>query len=152
AEDCALSMDATGVSRILSGGGLEYLNLSRGKRKGDGLAAIGLGLASNLKILDFGLPPRCFWIIGAGHHGVLAQEVQTKLEKMVICGCGKQACIQTSRTDRKPDRRFYYCLTLLPPMCHRALDVIHGLLRASNGLEDDLVENCMLVSLPSSEF
>ncbi|GJU75920.1 hypothetical protein Tco_1272990, partial [Tanacetum coccineum] len=59
AEDCALSMDATGVSRILSGGGLEYLNLSRGKRKGDGLAAIGLGLASNLKILDFVLGNGC---------------------------------------------------------------------------------------------
>ncbi|GKA72011.1 leucine-rich repeat domain, L domain-like protein [Tanacetum coccineum] len=28
AQNCALRMDATGVSRILSGGGLEYLNLS----------------------------------------------------------------------------------------------------------------------------
>ncbi|GJZ58413.1 leucine-rich repeat domain, L domain-like protein, partial [Tanacetum coccineum] len=54
AEDCALDMDATGVGRILSGGGLEYLNLSKGKIPGDGLAAIGLGFASNLKILHFG--------------------------------------------------------------------------------------------------
>ncbi|GKA20799.1 RNI-like superfamily protein [Tanacetum coccineum] len=53
AEYCPLGMDATGVSRILSGGGLEYLNLSNGTRMGDGLAAIGLGFATNLKILHF---------------------------------------------------------------------------------------------------
>ncbi|GKB83872.1 leucine-rich repeat domain, L domain-like protein [Tanacetum coccineum] len=53
AEDCALRMDATAVSKILSGGGIEYLNISNGRRMGDGLAAIGLGFASNLKILHF---------------------------------------------------------------------------------------------------
>ncbi|GJS98915.1 leucine-rich repeat domain, L domain-like protein [Tanacetum coccineum] len=53
AEGCAMDMNATGVGRIVSGGGLEYLNLSRGKRMGGGLAAIGLGLTSNLKILHF---------------------------------------------------------------------------------------------------
>ncbi|GJY81430.1 leucine-rich repeat domain, L domain-like protein [Tanacetum coccineum] len=37
-------MDATGVSRILSGGGLEYLNLSNANIMGDGLAAIGCPL------------------------------------------------------------------------------------------------------------
>ncbi|GJS98919.1 leucine-rich repeat domain, L domain-like protein [Tanacetum coccineum] len=53
AEGCAMDMNATGVGRILSGGGLEYLNLSKGKIPGNGLAAIGLGFASNLKILHF---------------------------------------------------------------------------------------------------
>ncbi|GJY54250.1 leucine-rich repeat domain, L domain-like protein [Tanacetum coccineum] len=44
-----------GVGGILSGGGLEYLNLYRLQKRnqGNGLEAIGLGLASNLKILNF---------------------------------------------------------------------------------------------------
>ncbi|GJR08011.1 abscisic acid receptor PYR1-like protein [Tanacetum coccineum] len=32
-----------------------------------------------------------------------------------------------------------------PPMCHRALDVIHGLLRVRNELEEDLEEQCLLL-------
>ena len=39
---------------MLSGGGLEYLNLANIICIGDnGLAAIGLGFAANFKILDF---------------------------------------------------------------------------------------------------
>nr|GEU36097.1 leucine-rich repeat domain, L domain-like protein [Tanacetum cinerariifolium] len=53
AEGCAMDMNATGAGRILSGGGLKYLNLSKSKIPGNGLAAIGLGFASNLKILHF---------------------------------------------------------------------------------------------------
>ncbi|GKB12002.1 hypothetical protein Tco_0845925 [Tanacetum coccineum] len=32
-----------------------------------------------------------------------------------------------------------------PPMCHKALDVIHALLSAKNELEEDLEEQCMLL-------
>nr|GEW96598.1 hypothetical protein [Tanacetum cinerariifolium] len=53
ANNCAF--DSMGVGGILSGGGLEYLNLHRLQKRidGNGLEAIGLGLASNLKILNF---------------------------------------------------------------------------------------------------
>ncbi|XP_071738034.1 F-box/LRR-repeat protein 12-like [Rutidosis leptorrhynchoides] len=50
---CAL--DSTGVIEILSGGGLEYLNLSSPDKKstlGKGLATIGLGYGANLKLLE----------------------------------------------------------------------------------------------------
>ncbi|XP_071738037.1 F-box/LRR-repeat protein 12-like [Rutidosis leptorrhynchoides] len=50
---CAL--DSTGVIEILSGGGLEYLNLSSPDKEstlGKGLGIIGLGYGANLKILD----------------------------------------------------------------------------------------------------
>ncbi|PWA35324.1 hypothetical protein CTI12_AA610520 [Artemisia annua] len=53
ANSCAF--DSTGVGGILSGGGLEYLNLHHLQERieGNGLEAIGLGLASNLKVLNF---------------------------------------------------------------------------------------------------
>ncbi|PWA34837.1 RNI-like superfamily protein [Artemisia annua] len=51
ATNCALS--STGITNILSGGGLEYLNFGSVKCIGaNGLAAIGLGFAANLKVLD----------------------------------------------------------------------------------------------------
>ncbi|GJQ94133.1 RNI-like superfamily protein [Tanacetum coccineum] len=52
AHSCVLS--STGITEMLSGGGLEYLNFANIICIGDnGLAAIGLGFAANLKILDF---------------------------------------------------------------------------------------------------
>ncbi|PWA68638.1 leucine-rich repeat domain, L domain-like protein [Artemisia annua] len=52
AYSCVLS--STGITEMLSGGGLEYLNFGRITCIGDnGLAAIGAGFARNLKILDF---------------------------------------------------------------------------------------------------
>nr|GEZ74087.1 hypothetical protein [Tanacetum cinerariifolium] len=52
AHSCVLS--STGITEMLSGGGLEYLNLANIICIGyNGLAAIGLGFAANLKILDF---------------------------------------------------------------------------------------------------
>ncbi|GJZ02394.1 hypothetical protein Tco_0520355 [Tanacetum coccineum] len=32
-----------------------------------------------------------------------------------------------------------------PPMCHKALDAIHGLIKARNELEEDLEEKCLLL-------
>ncbi|EEF37787.1 ubiquitin-protein ligase, putative [Ricinus communis] len=52
AESC--NLDPKGVMGIVSGGGLEYLNVSgiSWSIKGDGLAAIGSGFAARLKILN----------------------------------------------------------------------------------------------------
>ncbi|KAL7603587.1 hypothetical protein Lser_V15G16215 [Lactuca serriola] len=52
ADNCAF--DPMGVTGILSGGGLEYLNLSCLHKcsRGDGFIAIGLGIGANLRILD----------------------------------------------------------------------------------------------------
>ncbi|PWA53327.1 leucine-rich repeat domain, L domain-like protein [Artemisia annua] len=52
ANDCAFI--PRGFTEILSGGGLEYLNLASHSKflEGRGLAAIGLGVAANLKILN----------------------------------------------------------------------------------------------------
>ncbi|KAI3678628.1 hypothetical protein L6452_37928 [Arctium lappa] len=52
ANHCAF--DPMGVTGILSGGGLEYLSLSSLRKcsRRHGLAAIGLGIAANLKILN----------------------------------------------------------------------------------------------------
>ncbi|KAI3771206.1 hypothetical protein L6452_02365 [Arctium lappa] len=55
AESCKLEPE--GVMRILSGGGLEYMNVSSlgWCIRGDGLQAIGGGFGSNLRILNFRL-------------------------------------------------------------------------------------------------
>ncbi|KAI3806209.1 hypothetical protein L1987_22106 [Smallanthus sonchifolius] len=52
ADECAFAM---GLTEVLSGGGLEYLNLASHTKyiRGHGLAEIGLGVAANLKILKF---------------------------------------------------------------------------------------------------
>lgn len=51
AKNC--SFDSKGVSAVLSGGGLEYLNLSRDKYPWEcDLAAIGLGFGAHIKTLD----------------------------------------------------------------------------------------------------
>lgn len=51
--DCC-AIDPVGISKILSGGGLEYLSLCNLNKctRGHGLGAIGSGVAANLKILD----------------------------------------------------------------------------------------------------
>nr|GEV78699.1 zinc finger, GRF-type [Tanacetum cinerariifolium] len=71
---------------------------------------------------------------------------------MVVCTCGQQAMVKTSWTDGNSGRRFYGCPTYLSncpflgwvdaPMCPRSVDIIPGLLRRLNGLEEvvDLFE------------
>ncbi|GKC84430.1 zinc finger, GRF-type containing protein [Tanacetum coccineum] len=65
------------------------------------------------------------------------------------CACGLEAMIRTSWTNRKPGRRFYGCPTLSstcvnflkwydPPMCQRSVQIIPGLLRSRNELEEIL--------------
>ncbi|GJW97726.1 zinc finger, GRF-type containing protein [Tanacetum coccineum] len=67
---------------------------------------------------------------------------------MVRCACGLKAVIRTSWT-RDPGRRFYGCPTLSPtcvnflrwfdpPMCQRSVQIIPGLLRSRNELEQIL--------------
>ncbi|GJX43928.1 hypothetical protein Tco_0260604 [Tanacetum coccineum] len=56
---------------------------------------------------------------------------------MVICTCEKTAKIKTSWTDRNPGFNYGFLVWFDPTMCDRALDVIHGLLRAKNELEED---------------
>ncbi|GJX01211.1 zinc finger, GRF-type containing protein [Tanacetum coccineum] len=66
---------------------------------------------------------------------------------MVRCACGLEAVIKTSWTNRNPGRRFYGCPTLSPtcvnflrwydpPMCQRSVQIIPGLLRSRNELEE----------------
>ncbi|GJY37017.1 zinc finger, GRF-type containing protein [Tanacetum coccineum] len=68
---------------------------------------------------------------------------------MVRCECGLEAVIRTSQTNRNPGRRFYGCPTLSPtcvnflrwydpPMCQRSVQIIPGLLRSRNELEEIL--------------
>ncbi|GJY67282.1 zinc finger, GRF-type containing protein [Tanacetum coccineum] len=68
---------------------------------------------------------------------------------MVRCACGLEAVIRTSWTNRNPGRRFYGCPTLSPtcvnflrwydpPMCQRSVQIIPGLLRSRNELEEIL--------------
>ncbi|PWA74705.1 zinc finger, GRF-type [Artemisia annua] len=70
---------------------------------------------------------------------------------VLICDCGKQTTIKTSWTNRNPGRRFYCCPSCGfigwtdPPMCCRAVVVIHGLLRARNELEEELKEQLRLM-------
>ncbi|GJV97598.1 zinc finger, GRF-type containing protein [Tanacetum coccineum] len=66
---------------------------------------------------------------------------------MVRCACGLEVVIRTSWTNRNPCRRFYGCPTLSPtcvnflrwydpPMCQRSIQIIRGLLRSRNELEE----------------
>nr|GEW70895.1 zinc finger, GRF-type [Tanacetum cinerariifolium] len=68
---------------------------------------------------------------------------------MVRYACGLEAVIRTSWTNRNPCRRFYGCPTLSPtcvnflrwydpPMCQRSVQIILGLLRSRNELEEIL--------------
>ena len=69
-----------------------------------------------------------------------------KPKKMVSCHCGRLATMLTSWTPHNPGRRFWRCYGngphcgfvgwVDPPMCHRALMVIPGLLRSMNRLEE----------------
>ncbi|GKD34909.1 zinc finger, GRF-type containing protein [Tanacetum coccineum] len=63
------------------------------------------------------------------------------------CTCGLEAVIRTSWTNRNPGRRFYGCPTLSPtcvnflgwydpPMCQRSVQIIPGLWRSRNKLEE----------------
>ncbi|GJU53404.1 zinc finger, GRF-type containing protein [Tanacetum coccineum] len=68
---------------------------------------------------------------------------------MVRCACGLDVVIRTSWTNRNSGRRFYGCPTLSPacvnflrwfdpPMCQRSVQIIPGLLRSRNELEEIL--------------
>ncbi|PWA44743.1 zinc finger, GRF-type [Artemisia annua] len=72
---------------------------------------------------------------------------------MMLCRCGNVAIIKTSWTDRNPGRRFFWCPNVMiwgsdcgtfgwidPPMCQRAIEIIPGLLRARNALEENIKE------------
>ncbi|GKE11700.1 zinc finger, GRF-type containing protein [Tanacetum coccineum] len=63
------------------------------------------------------------------------------------CACGLEAVIRTSWTNRNLGRHFYCCPTLSPtcvnflrwydpPMCQRSFQIILGLLRSLNELEE----------------
>ncbi|GJX45548.1 hypothetical protein Tco_0262224, partial [Tanacetum coccineum] len=65
----------------------------------------------------------------------------------VRCACGLEAVIRTSWTNQNLGRRFYGFLTLSPtcvnflrwydpPMCQRSVQIIPGLLRSRNELEE----------------
>ncbi|GJR07020.1 retrovirus-related pol polyprotein from transposon TNT 1-94 [Tanacetum coccineum] len=69
---------------------------------------------------------------------------------MVRCACGLEAVIRTSWTNQNPGRRFYGCPTLSPtcvnflrwydpPMCQMSVQIILGLLRSRNELEEIVV-------------
>ncbi|XP_076905839.1 uncharacterized protein LOC143561731 [Bidens hawaiensis] len=65
---------------------------------------------------------------------------------MVFCECGKEAVIKTSWTDKNPGRGFYSCPVqgsnckfigwFDHKKCQRCMDIIPGLLRAKNSLEE----------------
>ncbi|KAL8256336.1 hypothetical protein R6Q59_031403, partial [Mikania micrantha] len=65
---------------------------------------------------------------------------------MTLCECHKEAVIFTSWTSRNPDRRFYACPDqgsrcrfigwFDDKQCQRCKDIISGLLRAKNNLEE----------------
>ncbi|PWA36196.1 zinc finger, GRF-type [Artemisia annua] len=64
---------------------------------------------------------------------------------MVYCHCGLRAKIRTSWTALNPGRRFYSCPKqddcgffdwFDPPMCARAVNIIPGLLRGRNELQE----------------
>nr|GEW62996.1 zinc finger, GRF-type [Tanacetum cinerariifolium] len=68
---------------------------------------------------------------------------------MVRCSCGLKVVIRTSCTNRNPDRRFYGCPTFSPTsvnflrwfdplMCQMSVQIIPGLLRSHNELEEIL--------------
>ncbi|GJU03418.1 zinc finger, GRF-type containing protein [Tanacetum coccineum] len=74
---------------------------------------------------------------------------------MVICGCGNEAKIKTSWTNKNLGRRFYGCgieatnygffRWVDPPMRERSFDVIPGLLKAKNVLEEDLEDHVLIL-------
>ncbi|PWA76480.1 zinc finger, GRF-type [Artemisia annua] len=65
---------------------------------------------------------------------------------MVVCTCGRKAVVKTSWTYTNPGRRFYGCPSMgsdcpflgwfYPPMCPRSVEIIPGLLRRINVLEE----------------
>ncbi|GKD06639.1 zinc finger, GRF-type containing protein [Tanacetum coccineum] len=67
---------------------------------------------------------------------------------MVHCACGLEAVLRTSWTNRNPGRRLYGCPILSPtcvnflrwfdPMYQRSVQIIPGLLRSRNELEEIL--------------
>ncbi|PWA80679.1 zinc finger, GRF-type [Artemisia annua] len=69
---------------------------------------------------------------------------------MVLCSCSNVAIIKTSWTDQNLERRFSCCPNvgsdcgtfrwIDPPMCQRSIEIILGLLRARNTLEEDIEE------------
>ncbi|KAL8188599.1 hypothetical protein R6Q57_029887 [Mikania cordata] len=70
---------------------------------------------------------------------------------MVLCECPKEVVILTSWTSRNPGRRFYTCPGqgsrrrfigwFGDKQCQRCKDIIPGLLRAKNNLEEKLKES-----------
>ncbi|GJX70345.1 zinc finger, GRF-type containing protein [Tanacetum coccineum] len=77
---------------------------------------------------------------------------------MIRCACGLEAVIKTSWTNRNPGRCFYSCPTLSPtcvnflrwfdpPMCQRSVQIIPGLLRSRNELEEILAMRRLLASV-----
>ncbi|GJT07041.1 zinc finger, GRF-type containing protein [Tanacetum coccineum] len=73
---------------------------------------------------------------------------------VVRCACGLEVVIRRSWTNRNPGRRFYGCPTLSPacvnflgwydpPMCQRSVQIILGLLRSRNELEEILAMELM---------
>nr|GEU83477.1 zinc finger, GRF-type [Tanacetum cinerariifolium] len=65
---------------------------------------------------------------------------------MVNCFCTKRENVITSWTNENPGRRFHGCPVhgivdwVDPPMCHRAVNIIPGLLRARNRQEAQLLK------------
>ncbi|PWA66888.1 zinc finger, GRF-type [Artemisia annua] len=69
---------------------------------------------------------------------------------IVLCGCGNVDITKTSWTDRIPGRRFFCCPNsgsdcgtfgwIDPPMCQRDIEIILGLLKDKNALEEDIEE------------
>nr|GEW26289.1 zinc finger, GRF-type [Tanacetum cinerariifolium] len=66
---------------------------------------------------------------------------------MALCFCNRRCLVRCSWTPHNPGRRFYYCAQLLgtdcgffdwvdPPMCARSTQIILGLLKLSNLLEE----------------
>ncbi|KAK6150062.1 hypothetical protein DH2020_017587 [Rehmannia glutinosa] len=70
----------------------------------------------------------------------------------VFCNCGRNATMKTSWTDLNPGRRYMACQKFKevggctffnwidPPMCSRARQIIPGLLKKINKLEDQVKE------------
>ena len=74
---------------------------------------------------------------------------ERKLQKMPICACGnRDLAIVTSWSDRNPRRRFWSCIRnermcdwigwFDEPMCPRSVEVIPGLIRSMNKLQESL--------------
>ncbi|PWA20742.1 zinc finger, GRF-type [Artemisia annua] len=70
---------------------------------------------------------------------------------MVTCFCGTQTRVRTSWTNVNPGRRFHSCSEIFgtdcgffdwldPPMCAWSVQIIPGLLRSRNQLQESLFE------------